>query len=121
MKINITDELRKESLLGHVVLHGISIAANDISGELAEEGRTENGVELDVVMTVNGREVDIKDFVDHWQSEVSDIIKAEVKKVIDQRFNDVSEMLFDLQERVKPEIQSRLEDWELPDESNGPR
>ena len=113
MKINFTKELRKDSLLSNVVLHCIAnVAKNDLASKLAEEGKTDEGVILDIVLTVNGREMNLESFINNWQSQVHRIIKETAEEIIEEKFCDVEELLSDLGDRVKSEIHQRLEDWE---------
>jgi hypothetical protein len=109
MKINILKEFRDGSLLSHMVLHNLEIS---IAKKIAKEGKTESGIECDVKLTVNGIEIDLESFIEHWQSQVHRMIKEEAIELVKEKFADLNDMLYDLEERIKPEIENRLEDWE---------
>ena len=110
MKINLTDDVRKDGLLSHIILNSISETTMDA---LVKEGSIQGvGVICDLVLTANGHEIDIQDFVDHWQSQVDRIIEEKAQELLSDRFREISDLLVDLEERIKPEINKRLEDWE---------
>jgi len=60
-----------------------------------------NGVELPVVKT----------FLNIAKQHEEMIIKK-AKELISEKFSDLSDLITDLEERIKPEISKRLEDWE---------
>ncbi len=115
MKVNITKAIDndRKSILSHIVIDGLIKALGDSLGEKIEPFETKDGVVMDLVLTAEGIELDIQSFCDHWQSQVSEIIVEEAKRLINIKFNDISDLLYDLEERVKPEISKRLEDWEI--------
>ena len=113
MKINLTEELNKNSLLSHVVLHGITYATKEgLVEEIGQSCQTEKGVVIDVVLTANGTELNLESFVNHWQRQVEKAVNKKAEELIDEKFSDLSDLIYDLQERLKPEIRKRLEDWE---------
>jgi hypothetical protein len=59
MKISREDIIDDINLIGHLVLEGIS-SYDDICSEILKDGHA------DVKITVNGQEIDLKSFVDHW-------------------------------------------------------
>lgn len=117
MKINMTKEAgNRESLIGHIVLHCMTTALMDQIHTRDDFGSSE-GIVMDVVLTVDGHELDLKKFVDHWQNQIEDIINKEVKErqkaIFHEKFDKVSDLLTDLEERVEEEIEKRLDDWEV--------
>lgn len=113
MKVNMSKELKKNSLLGHIIISGMTKTLGHTEvGQLANECTTDEGVVLDVVLTVNGKEVDLAHFVEHWQSQVGSLLTAEVARVIDEKFSDIEDLLCDLKARIEPEIDKRMEKWE---------
>jgi len=44
-------------------------------------------------LTVNGHELDLLTFVEHWQNQVSTMIEEEATKAITKKFRDVDEIL----------------------------
>jgi len=110
MKINLTDDLRKDGLISHIVLNSISETTMDA---LVKVGSVQGvGVICDLILTANGHEIDIQAFVDHWESQVDRIIEEKAQELLSERFREISDLLVDLEERIKPEINKRLEDWE---------
>ena len=102
------DEILSRGLIGHIVLN--ALASYPV---IVDEIRDDGGA--DVLMTVNGQEVDIEAFADHWQGQVSEFIADKAESIIRDRFGSVSDLLSDLEERVGREIHCRLEAWETED------
>lgn len=116
MKINITEELSQSTLLSHIILHNMSEALVE---SLVKEGQTEEGVDIDVKLTVNGREIDLKSFIEYWQSQVGNAIKEKATELINDKFADLNYMFYDLEERLRPEIDKILDDWEKEYDNTG--
>jgi len=116
MKINLTRELDRDTLITHIILNNMS---QSIAERLAKEGKTPDGVVVDVKLTVNGIEIDLKSFVDYWQSQVDSIITSKARELINDKFADLNDMFYDLEERLRPEIDKRLDDWEKEFDNTG--
>jgi hypothetical protein len=112
MKLNVTEELRKESLLSHIILHGLTVAITEGFSERMKPFQTKEGIILDVKLTAGGVELDINEFCEHWQSQVSRMIDKGAQGILSDKFSDISDLLIELEERLKPELNSRVEDWE---------
>jgi hypothetical protein len=114
MKINLTKEVNEDTLMSHMIVNGI--ANNDwLIGQIVKEGTTQDGVVCDIVVTVNGHEIDLNRFVDEWQNQVKRIIRKEAEEIVTEKFNDITWLFSDLDEMIKNEISKRLEDWEKED------
>lgn len=114
MRIKVEEITDNENIMGHVVLHclGRQIKAND---DIVSKIREDGFAEVDLI--INGEKIDgLKTFVDHWQSEVEKMTKEEAKKLFEEKFsnkfNDISELLSDLQDRVDEKIEKIKPDWE---------
>ena len=116
MKVNMTDEIRQNTLISHIILHKMSEA---LAESIAKEGQTEDGVVVDVKLTANGKEIDLEHFIQHWQSQVDNIITEKARELVNDKLSDVCGMLYDLEERLKSEIDKRLEDWEKEVDNTG--
>lgn len=112
MKINLTQ--KRDSLLMHIVLTCLTEAALK---ELVEIGKTKEGIVCDLKLTVNDHELNLESFVEHWQNQISRMIQEKATKIIEEKFRDIQEIFYDLEERLKPEIKKRLEDWEKEETS----
>lgn len=112
MKIDIYEEIKKNTLLSHVVLNGMSDAIiKGITSKVPHE------TEVDIVLTVNGEEIELLPFMQHWQNQVDSMIKEEAKKLVDEKMsslNDIQYLVIDLKERLEAEIAKRMESWEKP-------
>jgi len=113
MKINMSEHIRNRTGVSHIVLHCMT----DELMKHAKHAHTVDGdFEMDVVLSVDGHELDVEKFVKHWQSQVKRMIKEEAqemqKEKIGDMFRDVEDLLTDLQGRLEEEVDKRLEDWE---------
>lgn len=111
MKINMTEELRKESLLSHVVMHGMHGAMAKEIGD-NKDLQTPDGVVIEVDLVVNGHSIDLQLFCDHWQNQVGRIIKNEAKDLVKEKLSDIIDKLHEIDGRVDTLMEDTLEDWE---------
>jgi hypothetical protein len=78
--------------------------------------RVDGDLEMDVVLSVDGLELDVEKFVKHWQSQVERMIIDEAKEMqkekMGEMFIEVEDLLTDFQGRLEEEVDKRLEDWE---------
>jgi len=119
MHINISEEGLKDTLLSHLVIHALVHALpEDLVPTIVDEHEAtkgdskDKGVCADIVITANGHELNLESFVEHWGSQVSEMIKKEAAELVSDKFREVTDLLFDLNERVQVEVDKRLEDWE---------
>jgi hypothetical protein len=106
MKINLTENVQKDGLISHIVLHSISTSTMDA---IVKAGRIQDiGVFCDLILTANGHEIDLQAFVDFWEAQVDRMIEKKAEELISDKFRDISDLLVDLEERIKPEINKRL-------------
>lgn len=86
MKITTTEIVDNKSLIGHIILSGIGTHPSIMESVARDR-------EADVKLTVNGAEIDIQSFMDHWQSQVERMIREEAMKLVEDKFNDVSDKM----------------------------
>ena len=112
MKINLTERIMKDrnDFLMHIILDTLT---SSIIKELKGNPK-EGGTVADVRLTIDGHELNLESFCKHWQSQVHRMIKEEAVEIVQDKcsFSDIYDLLYDLEERIKPEINKRLEDWE---------
>ena len=112
MKINMSEHIRNRTSISHIVLNVMT----DALMEHVQHTRVEGDLEMDVVLSVDGHELDIEKFVEFWQSQVEGMIEKEAKDMQKEKmgdmFRDVEDLLNDLQGRLDEEVDKRLEDWE---------
>jgi hypothetical protein len=113
MKINPVENRHDESLVSQLIIHGMSQSFGSLEMEECYKKLQSDKV-LEVQLLVEGKEVDLKHFCDHWQSQVSRMIQDEAHKMIEARLSlyEVEDSIRDLQKRLQKEIDKRLEDWE---------
>lgn len=108
----MTEELRKNSLLSHIVMTGITNAlAKEIGDD--KERQTEDGVILDLDFKVNGHDIDIQEFCDHWQSQVGGMIKEAAKELAKEKISTVIDKIYKIEEKVDNVLDGLLDDWEI--------
>lgn len=108
MKVNITKGLEENGILPHLVLHGLTLS---LSGEgvakLAHEGATKEGVILDVRVIVNDIEINIEDFVNHWESQVDKLIAEKAECLISDKIAKLYNAVDELESKMLEELRER--------------
>jgi hypothetical protein len=116
MLINLTEEIRKETLLTHIILNGITKAALE---SCLKGARTKTGIVADIKITINKKEVNLEKFCNIWQKQVKMSIAKQAEKLAKDKlystFNDVEDLMTDLKQRLLIPIRARLEEWEKED------
>ncbi len=112
MKFDLRKEIEKDrssrSIIASIVLNGMRDAVLDHVREVYEEN---DGV-VDITLTIEGHELDVKSYCEFWQSQVRRMIKEEAEALVELKVGDVTEMLYELEQRLKAEVHKHLEDWE---------
>ena len=108
MEINLSEEIKKNTTLSTVV---ISCLTDTITKELMA-GRTKKGVVCDIKLTVAGHELDFRALIERWQKQISRMVKEKAAEIVKEKFSDIYDTLADLEDRLKTEVEKRLEDWE---------
>ena len=116
MKINLTKRITKDrnDFIMHIILSSIKESVLKKLDDL----RQKDGIIADVCLTINEHEIDLESFCEHWQSQVERMIKEEAVELVKNRFSNIKDLMYDLEERLEKEINKRLEDWEKPKGGN---
>jgi len=110
MKINIQEHLEKNTTTSHLILSCLTKSL--LKTGIIEKYHKANDGMLDVTLLIDGKEVSIESFVEHWESQVDNILKKMVKESIAEKFGDISNLLNDLQGRLEQEVDDRKSPWE---------
>jgi hypothetical protein len=102
MDINLTKEVEDETLISHIVLEGMKPEL------LRSFENTRGDIVAEVLLTVNGSEINLEKFCDHWQDQVNCMIKEEAVNIIRYRLGKVD----DLVEEVGDMLQSLITSFE---------
>jgi hypothetical protein len=86
MKITLDEILKDDNLIGHMILNGIGKCPEIIAAIRRDRV-------AEVKMTVNGAEIELQSFVDHWQSQVELMIHEEAVKLVEDKFNVVRDKM----------------------------
>lgn len=105
MKINKKELLENPNILNHLVIHGLTKALpkdKEFSEWVDQNWNKKESIEIK--LTIGNKEIDIKYFCDHWESQVDDMIIEKAKEIIGDQFVNIRDLLFVLEEKIKGEI-----------------
>jgi len=116
MKVNITDEIDRNSLLSHFILEMDTPTIQKIVKKI----RGKKPRSIDVQMTVEGYSVDVNKTMKHIESQLENLIEKRAKKLFTERYESIitdkleqiGDIADDLKERLDNEVDKRKEDWE---------
>ena len=117
MKFNFKEEIERDrynrSMISSIVLNGLSQAVQENFDKILETYKENDGV-IDITLTVEGHEVDLKAYINFWQSQVRRMIREEAHSLTNElfSFDEIDELIEDLKDRLQSEVNKRLEDWE---------
>jgi len=104
MKINKNQLVdSRQEILHHLVVHGLTEALKgdkSFTAWMDEVGWSEKE-EIEVKLTVEGKEINIKEFCDHWESQVERMIASKAGELIQNQFSKLSETIMDLEAEAK--------------------
>lgn len=103
MKLTTKDLIDDRNLIGHIVLGGIG-KHPAMCEAIREAG------EADLRLTVNGKEIDLQEFVDHWQSQVKRIITERALEMVDEKFNSMRDKMSEFTSGLEEALQSMREE-----------
>lgn len=116
MKVNLHDEIEKDSLISHIVLNSLSKLMVE---KLAARRKEDGSILCEIKLTIEDEEeLDIEDFLNHWQSQVVEMVRKHAQKLVEEKLFDVCDSLYDLEQRIKRDINERLDDWEREENEN---
>jgi hypothetical protein len=90
----LTDD---KNLVSHIVLGGIHKHPAVMDAVLKDRV-------ADVRVTVNGAELDLQAFVDHWQSQVERMIDDEAARLVDAKFNEVNRKMHEFNDALRESL-----------------
>lgn len=97
MIIKKEELLEYSSLVGHIILHSAA-STPEIIDEIKEAG------EVDVVLTANGKEMDLKSFIIHWQSQVECMIRSTAIELCNDKFDPIRQAMQEFEHTIRYEI-----------------
>ena len=100
MKITLDEIIDDKNLIGHIVLSGIGNYP-----AIIEKVRADGHAEF--LVTINGQELDIKEFIAHWQSQIGDAIEKEAKNMIAKELGEISEITENLIGNIKENLKKK--------------
>ena len=107
----------RDSLINFMIITGCHKTLKETCEAKREDGK------FDIVMTVNGVEMDLQHFMDRWQGNVDRLVEEKAKEIIREKFPDLDDSVYELQElvssfetKVGNLIKKKIETWEKKDE-----
>ncbi len=82
MELSIKKIIDPQNITGRLILHCMSDHP-DILSEISKNGS------CNVVLTINGKECNIENFMNRWQKQVSDMINKEAHKLIHNKLRQL--------------------------------
>ena len=125
MKINLTEEMSKGSLIGSIVLHNVTYVFSEEfnTGTFTDDNRNENGdTIIDLTLTMNGIDLDLTSYFKRWEDMVEESIKNHAKHMVLNNLSDVddiiNELIDDVKNKIAPIINERIDSLDKPPELN---
>lgn len=99
-----TKLLRRDDLSNSLILHGLTNALS--CEEINKFAKDVWGIEKDIEirLTVDEVEIDLQEFIDHWQNEVDRLLDEHAERLVSDKFGYVLDLLYDFEEQVKGEL-----------------
>lgn len=105
MKLTTEDIVDDKNLIGHMVLNALSKDFEMIDAITAKGYAT-------LKLTVNDKEIDIKVWADHWQSQVERMIRNKAIDLINNKFCNIEYKI----EALKKELINSITDSDYEEE-----
>lgn len=125
MKINLTQEMNKGSLIGGIVLHNVTYVFSEEfdAGTFTDENRNEDGdTIIDLKLTMNGIDLDLTSYFKRWEDMVEESIKNHAKHMVLNNLSDVddiiNELIDDVRNKIAPIINERIDSLDTTPKSN---
>lgn len=103
-------ELVADTILGHMVIECLTNTSMRLCERVAEDKC------CDVVLTVNGVEMNLEGFVRHWESQVNGMIERKARALAHGLVNQLQDDFAEMHERIRTAIEKYKFDWEKEDE-----
>ena len=100
MKINLTKECDSNSFICGLVCEAFTETTFEALNNTFTPGP--EGIECDAILSVNGIELDLQKFVDHWQKHVDTLIDERAHEIVRTKFDDIIKKLETVRDSVAP-------------------
>ncbi len=111
MKANLAK--MRGSTIHYMVLYGMTDSLMEVLRKGKKKNEPEGEVEL--ILTVNGEEVDLQRFCDRWQEQVGGMIADKAQEIVVDKCNDIfddfSESINDFSKKFNKTVYKRLKQW----------
>lgn len=105
MKFDFMED--RDSIINFMII----TSCHKVVNELAEENKKKkaNGI-YDIVLTIDGIEMDIKRFMDRWQENVSSFVEEAAKELVNDKLNELLDSIDELKEEVETTISKAIQE-----------
>jgi hypothetical protein len=102
--------VRENRMREHLVFHGLTNALDGHKGftDWMSESKFDEIEEVDVKLTVEGVEIDLDEFVEHWQKQVKSSIAKEAQSLLDDKLREIEESLGKVSEMINDEAKYKI-------------
>lgn len=98
MKIKVYNIAAKNGLLYHFVLSAITLKGPDFVKEVSD------AKEVDIVITINGTEVDFEKVLEQWDAQMDRIVLEKAKELMNEKMDGIIDYLNDFQQELDNKI-----------------
>jgi hypothetical protein len=109
MKMTRKDIIDEHNIVGHIVLMSGQDAIKAISTDLDTNGA------IEVKLMYGDKELNLDGFIEHWQSQIDEMILKEAEQLIDDKLrhpiNDLNDICNDAVKTIKEKIGIKDNDW----------
>lgn len=107
-KVSIKEMIDWKNIVGHCVLNAISY-----SPELKEATKDiRDAQEVEVVLTINGIEVSLRNFLNRFEEEHDRMLMQQCKELMDQKFSGINNMMHQAEQAMKDHFQRAFPDYD---------
>ena len=107
----------RDSLINYMIITGCHKTIKEVCKAKREDGKTE------VLMTVNGVEMDVQQFMDRWQDNVDRLVEEKAKELLREKFGDMDDVaeqlamtISDFEKSIGEVIKKQLKTWGKTDD-----
>ena len=102
-----------DCLINYMIITGCHKTLEEMVEKKREDGK------YDIVLTVNGVEMDLQEFMDRWQDNVDRLVEDKAEEIIREKFVDMGDVTDELSATIRSfeitigkTIKKQIEKWE---------
>jgi hypothetical protein len=103
MKITREEIVDQNNLLGQIVLNSFINLNKKVQDEVVRSG------EAEILLTLNGEELDIASFINEWQSQIDRIVNDTAVEILNEKIGDLNNTIYEFSEMLQTKIKEEYE------------